>query len=35
MVCTLSHIYVFRLDTAFGGKRSLDELEEEPLPRIC
>jgi hydrogenase expression/formation protein HypE len=23
------------LDTAFGGQRSLDELEDDPLPRIC
>jgi len=23
------------LDTAFGGQRSLDELDEDPLPRIC
>jgi hydrogenase expression/formation protein HypE len=23
------------LDTAFGGQRILDELEEDPLPRIC
>lgn len=23
------------LDTAFGGERSLDELEDDPLPRIC
>jgi hypothetical protein len=23
------------LDTAFGGQRALDELEEDPLPRIC
>jgi hydrogenase expression/formation protein HypE len=23
------------LDTAFGGQRVLDELEEDPLPRIC
>jgi hydrogenase expression/formation protein HypE len=23
------------LDTAFGGQRSLDELEDNPLPRIC
>ncbi len=23
------------LSTAFGGERSLDELEEDPLPRIC
>ena len=23
------------LATAFGGERSLDELEEDPLPRIC
>jgi hydrogenase expression/formation protein HypE len=23
------------LDTAFGGERALDELEEDPLPRIC
>jgi len=23
------------LDTAFGGERSLDELEHDPLPRIC
>jgi hydrogenase expression/formation protein HypE len=23
------------LDTAFGGRRSLDELEDDPLPRIC
>ena len=23
------------LDTAFGGKRLLDELEDDPLPRIC
>jgi hydrogenase expression/formation protein HypE len=24
-----------RLDTAFGGQRILDELEDDPLPRIC
>jgi hydrogenase expression/formation protein HypE len=23
------------LDTAFGGQRALDELEDDPLPRIC
>jgi hydrogenase expression/formation protein HypE len=23
------------LDTAFGGQRTLDELEDDPLPRIC
>jgi hydrogenase expression/formation protein HypE len=23
------------LDTAFGGERSIDELEDDPLPRIC
>ena len=23
------------LDTAFGGQRWLDELEDDPLPRIC
>jgi hydrogenase expression/formation protein HypE len=23
------------LTTAFGGQRSLDELEDDPLPRIC
>jgi hydrogenase expression/formation protein HypE len=23
------------LDTAFGGQRSIDELEDDPLPRIC
>jgi hydrogenase expression/formation protein HypE len=23
------------LETSFGGQRSLDELEEDPLPRIC
>jgi hydrogenase expression/formation protein HypE len=23
------------LETAFGGRRALDELEEDPLPRIC
>jgi hydrogenase expression/formation protein HypE len=23
------------LATAFGGQRSLDELEDDPLPRIC
>jgi hydrogenase expression/formation protein HypE len=23
------------LGTAFGGQRSLDELEDDPLPRIC
>ena len=23
------------LETAFGGRRSLDELEDDPLPRIC
>jgi len=23
------------LDTSFGGQRSLDELEDDPLPRIC
>jgi hydrogenase expression/formation protein HypE len=23
------------LETSFGGRRSLDELEEDPLPRIC
>jgi len=23
------------LETAFGGQRSLDELEDDPLPRIC
>jgi hydrogenase expression/formation protein HypE len=23
------------LRTAFGGERSLDELEDDPLPRIC
>jgi hydrogenase expression/formation protein HypE len=23
------------LDTTFGGQRILDELEEDPLPRIC
>jgi hydrogenase expression/formation protein HypE len=23
------------LDTAFGGQRWIDELEEDPLPRIC
>jgi hydrogenase expression/formation protein HypE len=23
------------LQTSFGGQRSLDELEEDPLPRIC
>jgi hydrogenase expression/formation protein HypE len=23
------------LHTAFGGERSLDELEDDPLPRIC
>ena len=23
------------LDTAFGGQRVLDELEDDPLPRIC
>jgi len=23
------------LDTAFGGERALDELEDDPLPRIC
>ncbi len=23
------------LDTSFGGRRSLDELEDDPLPRIC
>jgi hydrogenase expression/formation protein HypE len=24
-----------KLATAFGGQRSLDELEDDPLPRIC
>jgi hydrogenase expression/formation protein HypE len=23
------------LETAFGGERALDELEDDPLPRIC
>jgi hydrogenase maturation factor len=23
------------LDTAFGGQRWIDELEDDPLPRIC
>jgi hydrogenase expression/formation protein HypE len=23
------------LETSFGGQRALDELEEDPLPRIC
>ena len=23
------------LDTAFGGQRALDELDDDPLPRIC
>jgi len=23
------------LDTEFGGQRALDELEDDPLPRIC
>jgi hydrogenase expression/formation protein HypE len=23
------------LNTSFGGQRSLDELEDDPLPRIC
>ena len=23
------------LETAFGGQRALDELEDDPLPRIC
>jgi hydrogenase expression/formation protein HypE len=23
------------LNTAFGGQRALDELEDDPLPRIC
>jgi hydrogenase expression/formation protein HypE len=23
------------LDTAFGGQRALDELQDDPLPRIC
>lgn len=23
------------LDTGFGGQRALDELEDDPLPRIC
>jgi hydrogenase expression/formation protein HypE len=23
------------LETSFGGQRSLDELDDDPLPRIC
>jgi hydrogenase expression/formation protein HypE len=23
------------LDTEFGGQRALDELDDDPLPRIC
>jgi hydrogenase expression/formation protein HypE len=23
------------LETSFGGRRALDELEDDPLPRIC